>query len=710
MTTKELCFLLADENGTSGDESAILEKLKKILSPFMNIKLTALGTLKATCGEGSLNILLDAHIDRVGLIIRDIDDNGFLLFDKVGGADERIMTGAKVTVYGKKPLCGVICSTPPHLLTPEQEKAGVDITKMAIDIGLNKSDAQSVVSIGSRAVIYSDKIELLDGRLACGAFDDRCGAAAVIMAAYMVRDKIKNTRLTVLLSAGEEVGGFGAKTGAYDVDADFAVAVDVGFGDDPYCDKSETIALGNGPSIGFAPVLDRELTEELINIAKKNNIPYQHDVMSRTTGTNADSIFATKGGIKTALVSIPLRNMHTPVEVIDVDDIENTARLLAQFILQKDASLSGDADTTDCRLDFPELNKNKIEQSPDKGDFGDKLSNLKNLCLIDGTSGRENNIRNYIISRIKGKCDFTVDPLGNIIANKKGRKTPKNRVLLTAHMDEVGFIITYITDGGMLKFAPVGGIDSKVIVGRAVKVGKNRIPGVIGIKPIHLTESSQKCKVPTVDQMYIDIGAKNRESAQQVVSIGDDAYFVSGFDCIGENKIMSKAIDDRFGCATLIDMINSDLEYDAHFAFLVQEEVGLRGAGCAAYSVCPDYAIVLEATTAADVHEVMGADRVCCLGNGAVVSFMDRTTVYNIDLVKSAFAIAEKKKINVQTKTVIAGGNDAGAIHISGSGVKTLTISLPCRYIHSAYSVADIFDMDECRRLVTDVFEEFANA
>lgn len=338
------------------------------------------------------------------------------------------------------------------------------------------------------------------------------------------------------------------------------------------------------------------------------------------------------------------------------------------------------------------------------------LETLKTLCELNGTSGREEDVGAYILERIEGKCEIKVDALGNIIAFKEGKKRAKNKVMISAHMDEVGFIITYITDDGYLRFDYVGGIDEKVIVGRAVTVGEQNVPGVIGIKAIHLTDKAEEGKVPEISAMYIDIGAADKKEAEKYVSIGDSAYFISDFELFGENKVKSKALDDRFGCSVMIDMIENGVDYDTWFAFLVQEEVGLRGASAAAYTIEPDYAIVLEATTAADVAGVKKEERVCALSKGAVVSFMDRSTVYNRELFKRAFELAKENNIPCQAKTAVAGGNDAGAIHKSGRGVYTLTVSLPCRYIHSSTSVADIRDMDACKKMAKVLLTEFANA
>lgn len=338
------------------------------------------------------------------------------------------------------------------------------------------------------------------------------------------------------------------------------------------------------------------------------------------------------------------------------------------------------------------------------------LEYLNKLCLLDGISGREDKVREFIISEISGKCDYTVDPMGNVLAYKKGRKEPKNRLMLSAHMDEVGFIVTYICDNGYLKFTNVGGVDSRIIVGRAVSVGETKINGIVGCKAIHLCDEAESKTTPKISELYIDIGASSAEEAKKYVSVGDSVYFKSDFKQFGNNKIKAKAIDDRFGCAVMLKLINEELEYGMHFAFLVQEEVGCRGAAPAVFTVRPDYAIVLEATTASDISGVAEKDCVCQLGKGAVVSFMDRSTVYNYNMFRRAFEIASEKDILIQPKTTVAGGNDAGAIHKACSGVYTIAVSLPCRYIHSGTCVACTDDMQSCYELVKALSEEYLNA
>lgn len=339
MNAKELCFELAAADGTSGNEAAACAVCEKHLSKFMTVETDTIGSLVGTVGTGKFKILLDAHIDRIGLVVREIDEQGFLLVSQVGGIDARVLVGSEVVVMGKQPLCGVICSTPPHLLTAEDKEKGVEVKSLAVDIGFSKTEAERLVSIGDRILVFSKPLSLLDSKISCAALDNRSGAAALILAAEKISEKIKNCTVAFQFSAQEEVGGSGAKTAAYTADSDVAIVVDVGFGADPYCDKTETNTLSKGPSIGIAPTLDRRLTKELSAVAKNNEIPFQHDVMSGKTGTNADQINISRGGVKTALLSIPLRHMHTQVEVIDARDVEYTADLIAAYILKKEAEL-----------------------------------------------------------------------------------------------------------------------------------------------------------------------------------------------------------------------------------------------------------------------------------------------------------------------------------------------------------------------------------
>lgn len=330
---------------------------------------------------------------------------------------------------------------------------------------------------------------------------------------------------------------------------------------------------------------------------------------------------------------------------------------------------------------------------------------LKELCSSNGISGNEKNVRDIIISEIKDYVtEYHIDNLGNIIAFKEGKKRAEKKLMISAHMDEVGFIVTDITSDGLIKFDEVGGIDRRVLLGRRVII-ENKTVGVIGVKPIHLCNSDEKKKIPSYDSMYIDIGADSKEEAEKFVSLGDNIAFESFYEDNGFT-IKSKALDDRAGCFLMTEMIKSELEYDMYFTFVTQEEVGLRGSKVAAYTVNPDFAIVLESTTAADVPDVSVEKQVCSVGNGAVIGYMDRRTIYDRGMIERAKILSENNNIKLQFKKAVAGGNDAGSIHESRGGVRTLAISLACRYLHSSLSLIAKSDLDDVYNLALLLSED----
>lgn len=325
---------------------------------------------------------------------------------------------------------------------------------------------------------------------------------------------------------------------------------------------------------------------------------------------------------------------------------------------------------------------------------------LKTLCELNGTSGNEDAVRDYIINQIKPYCEYAVDNLGSVIAYA-GEEAERKSISINAHMDEVGFIITGITDEGYLRFSAVGGIDPRVCLDRVVSIGNKAVKGVIGDKAFHLLDTDEKKNCPSFDKLLIDIGAESREQAEKYISLGDFAYFDSDYTEFGDGFIKAKALDDRIGCMLMIELIKEGVA--GTYCFNVQEEVGLRGSKCTAEKVQADIAIVLESTTAADLDGVSGADRVCVLGGGPVISFMDGRTIYDRSLYNLAMSLAEESSIPAQTKTAIAGGNDAGAIQTAGKGARVMAISVPSRYIHSAASVVKKSDIENTRKLLKAV-------
>ncbi len=324
-----------------------------------------------------------------------------------------------------------------------------------------------------------------------------------------------------------------------------------------------------------------------------------------------------------------------------------------------------------------------------------KLEQLKNsiqeLSALFGPSGHEKPVRDYLIEQIRSCADYRVDALGNLIVEKKGRSKPTFKVMLDAHMDEVGIVITSILANGLLRFETIGGITVEALFGKQIDFGTT--VGVVGGLPMHLLSSEQKGNLPEIKDLFINIGCTTKEQAEELVGVGSVGVFRNDFQFFGNGLMKGKALDDRVGCAILLQMIQSDQPYDLTFTFTVNEENGLIGARTAAFQVQPDIALVLETTTAADVAGTNEMNRVCALGEGAVVSFMDRATLYHQGLYEYAFKLARRNNLPIQSKNAVAGGNNAGGIHASGKGIPTVALSLPCRYLHSASCVIQEDDL-----------------
>lgn len=334
------------------------------------------------------------------------------------------------------------------------------------------------------------------------------------------------------------------------------------------------------------------------------------------------------------------------------------------------------------------------------------FDNLEKLCNLHGAAGRERIVAEEVLRQCKEYgAEAYIDNLGSVIAFKKGKKVPKNKIMLDAHLDEVAFILTSVTDEGFLRFRDVGGINPKVAIARRVTVGYNNLPGVIGTKPIHMQSDEEQNNCPEFENMYIDIGALDKDDALKHVRLGDPIYFAPNYTEYGDGMLVAKAIDDRLGCAVLLEVMQGELEYDTWFSFSTQEEAGGRGARATTYTIDPDVCVAVEATASGDVSGVEGANRVCVVGEGAVVSYMDGSTIYDMEMFDLAMKLGKEKNIKCQTKTQIAGGNNAGVIHFSRGGVRCIAVSGPSRYIHSP---SDVVKKDDAYA-VYEMVRELAN-
>lgn len=326
---------------------------------------------------------------------------------------------------------------------------------------------------------------------------------------------------------------------------------------------------------------------------------------------------------------------------------------------------------------------------------------LENLCNATAVSGDEHEVRQIVLDAVKLIADeVQVDALGNVLATKFGRGTKRVRVMLAAHMDEIGLMVVKKHDDNLFEFARVGGIDERQLPGKAVLVGREHLPGVIGAKPIHMTTAKERKNKIDVSSLRIDLGPEIGEK----VKPGDRATFATRFKILGPS-IRAKALDNRFGVATLIELLkHAPDNIDLLAAFTVQEEVGLRGARVAAYALNPDMAIAVDSTPAYDLphwdQEDENVQYNTRLDAGPAIYIMDRATIPDRRLVNWLRETAETSELPYQFRQPGGGGTDAGVIHKTRSGIPSVSVSVPSRYAHTAAGIARLEDWSNTLRLL----------
>ncbi len=336
---------------------------------------------------------------------------------------------------------------------------------------------------------------------------------------------------------------------------------------------------------------------------------------------------------------------------------------------------------------------------------------LEKLSNARGVSGNEAEVREILIEAVKDRVDeYRVDTMGNLITLKKakGARAGAFKVMVVAHMDEVGLMIVHHDSNGLLRFRKVGGIDDRVLLSKVVLIGKDKIPGIVGVKPIHLLKPKERDQVMECDSMTIDIGAKSKEEAQALVKIGDYATFATEFAEMDDGLVKGKALDDRTGCATLVEILKRDYPFNLYGVFTAQEEVGARGARVAAYAIEPNYAFALESTVCDDSPKTKDVSPVTRVGNGPAITFMDRGLIADRRLVNLLIETAKENRIPYQFKQAIAGGTDVGQIHITKEGAPSVAVAVPTRYIHSPVSLLSKHDFENTIALMTRTLPKLA--
>ena len=322
---------------------------------------------------------------------------------------------------------------------------------------------------------------------------------------------------------------------------------------------------------------------------------------------------------------------------------------------------------------------------------------LKQLCETNAPSGGESILRGLLLKEAKDRCgdeNVRIDRMGNVLCRKKGLEAGHPRVCVSAHMDEVGFLIMGATEEGLLRFRPVGSIDPRVVISKRVTVGEKKLPGVIGSIAIHLQTREDRQRVPDYDHLYIDIGAKDKQDALAACPPASYACFDTPYTPFGDGFVCAKALDDRVGCHNLLRLMEEEYPGDVTFAFVTQEETGLRGSAGAAYTLRPDMVINLEGTAAGDMGDAKPEETVCRAGDGVAVSFMDNSSIYQRKMVQKLLSTARKYGIPCQIKRGVTARNDAANYQRTGNGALACTLSVPCRYIHSGASVCSLQDVD----------------
>lgn len=331
----EVLTRLCQSPGPSGFEDEAALQAQALLSPLVDeVRRDRLGSVIGLrrCGRpGAKRVLLDAHLDEVGLIVTG-HKNGFLQFRTIGGIDPRILCDRELTVLCEPPVMGVVAVKPPHIMKPEDADKAVPIEEMYIDVGMSQEEARQRVPVGTAVVYRQSMLRLGRDRIAGKSLDDRAGFAILLRTMELLKEEPLNVDVAVLGSCFEETGGDGALTATYALKPDCAVAVDVTFATTHDGAKDEGFALGSGPAIGIGPNCARWMVEGLKRCCKAEDIPWSAEVMAGDTGTNGWEMQVVREGIPVALVSLPLRYMHTPMEIIDVRDAEHCARLLAAFV------------------------------------------------------------------------------------------------------------------------------------------------------------------------------------------------------------------------------------------------------------------------------------------------------------------------------------------------------------------------------------------
>lgn len=759
---REVLLQLARARGGAGAETPVARLVTELASPWVDAchrdKFGNLWLIRKPRREASgPRIMLAAHMDEIGWLVSGIENGGFLRLRPLGGPDVATYLGHEVVVENREgqSFPGIVGTKPPHITRADEYRRFPDVEALFVDVGMGEAEVRKHIQIGDIVYPAVEPWEVGDGRVTSKSLDNRASVATVLWALRLLQGRDTGAEVVAVATTQEELGMRGARTAATGIEPDLAIALDVGFGLQPGVDRWTGLKLGKGPALTAGPNIHPGLRQALLDTARRIRVETQVEVAAGSTGTDAWMIQVASEGIPTALLSLPLRYMHSAAELVDVGDLEESARLLAEFIASigpewrrsRPRWLTGGAETEakggihaeavhegegeddgPCGADSaddanhagekpsagePRAEESSAEQSArlasrlskialpaaERGLAHRLVSNLADLSELRGTSGAEAPVRDWILDHLpEGVDEVFIDSMGNILV-ARGLGRPGPRVMVDAHMDEVGLIVQGVDEDGLLHIDQIGGIDPRVLPAQRVLVGPRALPGVIGNKPIHLRKGEERSRAPQYDNLYVDIGAKDKDAAEKLVQPGETITFATRFDVMGDGLVKGKALDDRGGCAILLELLAEDWPFPFFAAFTVQEEVGLRGAQVAAQQILPDIGVALETTICADLPDVPDHGQATRLGAGPAISFQDRASVADRGLVELIQKAAAGEGIPWQWRRTLGGGNDAGAIQQRAGGARTCSISIPCRYIHTPACLLAVTDMVNTYRL-----------
>ena len=703
---------LSSAFGVTGCEFEAASVCRNLLSPYVDeISVDVYGNVCGLIRGASENaplVMLDAHIDQVGIQIIAIGEGGFLRFTDIG-LDKRVLPGMEFLIRAKDgkliPALAVMPYEKDDVFSPEE---------LYLDTGLPEAAVRERISVGDFARFACSPFEIAPGRLCGPAFDDRACFAALLETARRLKEDGGRRALNIAIcgTPHEEDSGTGAFALAERLQPSLFVAVDVCHvkrgGKDPG-DK-----FGDGPRIAFGVQGDRAYPERLLYLARAKQIPHSTYNIGYVSGTNAGTVQIAGCGRPTAVISVPLLSMHQPNEIMQMSDILNTGRLLYAFCVDCNVSYakSGKLNSAeDVKGPFaPDLKRfrekeTKISAAPlpvqDAEVSSGLLAYAKKFSEADGVSNFEDAVRRVLLDELAGKAKILcVDNLGCVRAFIEGEKRPVRPIMITAGMDEAGFIVREFTPDGEFRLDAVDGIVSpKLGAAKRFRVTSQetgeKYKGVVAVKAVHLLSKKEGGQYLENDKIFGDLGRDSDKELEKIIKPGDPAVFASDFKRLGNGRFGGKALENRLPMAVALTLIDEGLPYDAWFVFATRSFIGGSGLQCAACDIQPGAALGITAAPAKELPHTAPSYVGAQLGKGAGAALFTDRVHTDKRLTGQWLSALGEKRIKTQLTAVSGAGGKLYGIKMGAADVGIIGLTLPIRNLGSPFETADEGDAME---------------